>query len=512
MTGDAMTPSDGLEASDHDSPGARGRWVWVLLWVAVAAHFAGFYGHSLYRYSHYTCFEDLDHFEHWLWSTLNGELFYNFDHETSQFGVHCSPVLFLLLPVYACWQSPRLVLLVHVLFLSLAAVPLFMLARLALRDARAGLLIALAYLCYPPLNKMIMSPVAGTHEISLVPPFIVLMIYAAEARKPWLLLVSALLVLSVKENMPPVVAGLGVWLLLRRRYKIGAACIVGGVLWFAFAMFVVMPLGQGRNAFEMAALRVEFPPELGKSLPQVLVSCVTKPVTSLGVIFGPSRTRFMKEMLGPLGFLPVLSPEAWLPAAASWAQALLSSEDKFRCAYRWRHTALIPLVFVAATYAMLRVTLMLEWLRARKQVRLPAASSLAVALAAALFGLAWASHLWIDNWMPPSDAKEHAYIMTSERARQVDEALEVVPAKAKVIASHNLLNRFARRHGIGWLRQCHKDVWDYAVVDTRLSIPRHLPGHLKTQGYVEVARGGGVIVFRHPRPSVAVTDARAAPR
>ena len=63
-----------------------------------------------------------------LWNSVHGKMLYYPFLEQSIFGAHLYMIIFLLLPIYAVFQSPLTLLFLQSAFLGLAAFPLYLLA------------------------------------------------------------------------------------------------------------------------------------------------------------------------------------------------------------------------------------------------------------------------------------------------------------------------------------------------------------------------------------------------
>ena len=98
------------------------------------------------HYTFLTLGFDLSIFDQAFWSTLfKQRLFYetgdlSFNPGGSFFGVHFSPILFLLLPFYAIYPSAETLLVMHSAILALGLVPIYWMAR-----ERLGKKFALAF-------------------------------------------------------------------------------------------------------------------------------------------------------------------------------------------------------------------------------------------------------------------------------------------------------------------------------------------------------------------------------
>jgi len=494
-------PDEGLPVEIRTRRKSRPRWAVIVLAAATTIHFVGFSWHSLRRLDRYTCFEDLDHFEHVLWSTLNGKLLYDFNLRRTELAAHFSPALLLLVPVYACWQNPRSLIFIQMLCFSGGAVPLFLLARRVLRNDLPALLVALAYLSYPPLNLIITSPLGGIHDVFMAMPLIFLLAHAIETKRRRTIVVLVLLLMSVKENMPLLVATWGVWLLARKQWRMGVSFVAGGVIWFVVTIYVIMPWLQYRPLFEPATLRMDFAPGLGRGMNEVIAAFFTRPGTVLAVLLSPTRLRCVFETFASAGFLALACPGALVPASPVWAQNLLAASESFRAMYRWHQGIIVPFVFIGTVYGLPRITRVLWGCQRRLTSRRPRPWAICSCLAGIVLASAAASGWWMEYVLPASEAPEVRYIMSEEQARQVDRLVELVPADASIIASFNTLNRFARRHHLGWLRQCRYRAWDYVAADWGLPVPKGFKQWLIANQYRTVGQYGSFFLYQRPMHS-----------
>ena len=70
----------------------------------------------------------------------------------TQFAVHFSPILFLIVPVYALFQTPITLLVIKSTVIAIGAIPVFLLAKKILGTPIWGLFFAIGYLLYPALQ------------------------------------------------------------------------------------------------------------------------------------------------------------------------------------------------------------------------------------------------------------------------------------------------------------------------------------------------------------------------
>ena len=145
-------------------------WLVVASSVLYSAIFSFF---TLYKhYCFMTYAYDLGVFAQAFYTTLfEGKLFYQtpeirFFMTKSFFGIHFSPIMFLLLPIYALYPSAENLLVFQSVILGFAAIPLYMTAKELTGNRQLSLIIALLYLFYPPTH---ITNVDDFHLEALVP-------------------------------------------------------------------------------------------------------------------------------------------------------------------------------------------------------------------------------------------------------------------------------------------------------------------------------------------------------
>ncbi|MCW4044911.1 MAG: DUF2079 domain-containing protein [Candidatus Bathyarchaeota archaeon] len=131
----------------------------VLLFVAISIYCLVFSYFTVLKHNVFQSYAwDLGIFNQAMYTTLHeGQLFYNtvelyFNSSGSYFAVHFSPILFLLLPLYAVNPSPVTLLIIQSCVLPLAALPLYLLAKELLKNNKTAFMLAIAYLLYPAIQ------------------------------------------------------------------------------------------------------------------------------------------------------------------------------------------------------------------------------------------------------------------------------------------------------------------------------------------------------------------------
>jgi len=107
-----------------------------VVYLLVYVYFIVFLEYTILKHDAFRSYAwDLGIFNQSLWTTLKeGRFFYHtlelfLNQSGSFFAVHFSPVLFLMLPIYALYPKPETLLTLQTIILALGAFPLYLLAK-----------------------------------------------------------------------------------------------------------------------------------------------------------------------------------------------------------------------------------------------------------------------------------------------------------------------------------------------------------------------------------------------
>ena len=192
-----------------------------LILVPILVYIIFFSAYTCYmHYTFRTYAWDLGIITQSLWTTLNSDkILYStlevpYGNPTGNFlGVHFSPILLIILPVYALFQSPQTLLVFQSFILAIAALPLYWIARDKLQNKLFGLAFAIAYLLNPALHGV------NTYDFHLeifTPVFILFAFYYLEKGK-WLRAIPFIVLeLATLEFAPFMVFSLGFYFFLKK--------------------------------------------------------------------------------------------------------------------------------------------------------------------------------------------------------------------------------------------------------------------------------------------------------
>jgi uncharacterized membrane protein len=282
-----------------------------------------------------------------IWNTLQGHFWISaLKGDVNLFVDHTEPFYFLFLPFVAIFKTPLVIVYLQCLWLASGAVPLFLVARDRLKSRRAAWVIGLVYLTYRPFRNL---AIYDYHAIAFVIPLLFWAFYFLIRKQHRRFAVTALVALSCKETVGPVVAGMGLVLLVERRWRIGVATLILGAAVFVFDIKMVP--GFFGHAFYYNRLYSH----LGDNLFQVALSPVLRPRSFFGEFLQRPVLDYLIALFAPLAFLPLLSPRWLVPAVPAFLQVILASGSQ-KLGVGHHHTAeLMPFLFISTILSLAQI-------------------------------------------------------------------------------------------------------------------------------------------------------------
>lgn len=272
-------------------------------------------------------------------------------------GNHLNLILFLIAPVYFLFQSALTPLLLQTLALGFSAYPIYLIAKEELPE-KFSLLLLFSYLFYPCLGYVNLFEF---HPSAFATLFISFALYYMYKQKLGVYYLFVALTLLCQENMPLVIAPLGIYLLIiKRPFKWWFYTVVAGAAWFWAAEYVLIPhFGKGMIKF------IAIYGYLGNSLGGVFKNILAHPGIILKIALMKLNLIYLSQIFGPVLFLPLLSPISFLAGAPTLLQHLLSLREQEHTIYFHYTAEMIPFVFFASIFA-LKKTLSFKGLRVRE--------------------------------------------------------------------------------------------------------------------------------------------------
>ncbi|MEB3282038.1 MAG: DUF2079 domain-containing protein [Lyngbya sp.] len=229
-------------------------------------------------------------------------------------GQHFTPALLLWLPIYALFPSPVTLIFLQVTLVTAAGLVLYILARQHLEPPLSALIAVSFYAA----NAVIGPTLANFHDVSQIPLFVFSLLLAMEKRKWWLFWLFALFILGVREDSGVVLFGVGVYMILSRRYpKQGIGVCILSFGYMILLTNLIMPLFSEdiSQRFMMERFGQYAEGEEASTL-EIIWGIVSNPWRLIVEIFTPFFGT-VKYLLGqglPLAFVPAVAPASWMIA------------------------------------------------------------------------------------------------------------------------------------------------------------------------------------------------------
>jgi uncharacterized membrane protein len=398
---------------------------------------------------------DLGVFDQVIWNTSQGRPFQNtiLLDSPNYIGKHLSLIPLLLAPLYRIWPDPRFLLIIQSVLLALGALPVFWLAREKLENEYAAFVFAAAYLLSPALESANLNEF---HPGSLSTTFLLYAFYffhriqvkeeekgnvRRQGKQDYLwFAVFAVLAIGCKEDIPLLVAMMGLYILVVQRHvKLGLATLSIAILWFWLALYVIIPRSNPTGQWFFGRHFSKW----GDTPLTIALSLLTHPQWVWEFLMeGNKLVAYLYPLLAPIGFLSLLSPETFLVA-------LPSLVINFFGGYWWldqptsflKHyvAPAIPFVMISGIWGTNRLVGWLGNMFKIERVWLTAILSSLVAILSLLFhysyGLSPLSKGFIAPAVTPHD-------------RLVNEFAKLIPPDASLITTYQLTSHFSQRREI----------------------------------------------------------------
>jgi uncharacterized membrane protein len=420
-----------------------------LLWAAIAAYATGFAALSVLRHRGFeTGRFDLGNMVQAVWSTAHGrplQVTNLHGAQVSRLAAHVDPILVVFAPLWWLWPSPSLLLTAQALVVALGGLPLFWLARKHTGSERTALGFSLAYLLFPATEWMTLNEF---HPVALACPLLLSAIWYLDEDRLVPFALFGLLAALTREEIPFVIAGLGVWYALgRRRWLAGGAIAVAGVVAAVIAVDVVIPHFRHGSASFYGRYDA-----VGGSASGIVRKAFTDPGRLISVAFDHRGNHYLLDLLLPIAGLALLAPLLLVALLPELALNLLSSVDAQSSIHYHYVAGEVPILFAAAAIGARRLGR-----------RAGAAATVAVLAATTGNYLLGPIPLW--RFLPGGETLQARSAEVSRHDRIAARELNLIPRSAPVTATNALGAHLSERRRIFSFPYFRRAAW--VVVDER---------------------------------------------
>ncbi|HLX39370.1 MAG TPA: DUF2079 domain-containing protein, partial [Ktedonobacteraceae bacterium] len=345
-------------------------WVATGLVALLACLYAGYF--IVYLTSREAAFlthaEDLGIMDQAIWTTLHGNMLHmticNVVGDTNcyslngipRFAIHFEPVLFIVSLFYIPWPNPDTLLVLQSIVVATGALPAFWLARLRLRNEWASVGIAALYLFYPAQQ---FAQVNDFHAVTFTASLLLFTLYFMYTRRTLWLFVFAILSMACKEEIPLVIIMFGLWsILFQHRWRSGLALTLLAAVWAVVGLSIIphifSPLGHPLLTTRYAGLN--------QGYLHYVLHLVAHPSTTIKqYILEPSHLYYLRVLLTPAGYLPLLAPWVLILAVPSIALNLLSSDPNMYSGMFQYNAEIVPVLIFSTIEAIVLIIWLAQW-------------------------------------------------------------------------------------------------------------------------------------------------------
>lgn len=351
-----------------------------------------------------------------LWLLANGKEPFSTIVAKPMLADHFQPGLALLTPLYWLGGGVTTLLVVQSAALAATGPALYALARAFGARPVLAAVPALLWIVCPFVARLNLWEFRPTAFVSVL---LVLSALAALRGRVWMLGTTALLALSLKEDVALAYLGLGAVLVVHGQRRIGTAVAALSTAWFVVASLVVRSGSGAQGAFGR-----RFAGDRGDSVAEAFVWMLQHPLATAGDIVQDSLF-YVLLLLIATGGLALLAPLWMLVALPSAAHNALSAYEPQHLLSFHYHQLTMTGLFLAAAVGVRRLE-QAGW-------PLRAAAGVGIALAAVLAVAA-------GNWAHAHESE--GVRLPRDATRQ---ALSLIPPDAPVTASTHLLPHLSQR-------------------------------------------------------------------
>lgn len=341
-----------------DADATRKAW-WVglvsatLLSIGYGVYFSVFTlaDHNAFRTHAY----DLGIFDQVMYHAVHqGKMLFTVVHNPPEsfWGVHFSPALYLLAPLYALYEDARTLLVAQSFLLGAGAVTLYAFAARKVHPLSASVL-SVSYLLYAALHGV---NTFGFHAVALAPLLLLLTLFYLERDNLALFWLFLALSLLIKEDLALTGAAIGLYLLAKGRFALGLGVTgVCALTFFAVIKMIIPHFSEGDYSLIEGRFGDVIAPS-SQGLVGVVETGLSNPLYLLTyIVSNPNKLAYLCQLFVPVMFLPLLAGRAWLIIVPALATALLSSfGGQFNIGNQYP-AVIIPLVYVLAVLGLSRL-------------------------------------------------------------------------------------------------------------------------------------------------------------
>jgi uncharacterized membrane protein len=297
---------------------------------------------------------DLAIFNQVFYNSSLGNLFDLSIHPPTYLGDHFTPIILLLLPIYFIFKSPIILLFLQALFLALAAIPLYLIAKNHLNPTNT-LFIIILYLFNPVILNIALFEF---HLLTLVPFFIFWTFYFYDKKKFIPFLIFCILSLLIREDIALIIFMFGIlaaW--ERKNLKFILSPILLSSIYFMTALKLVSYFSPYDNYKFLIYYQW-----LGNNFPEIITNFFLKFHLVFQHIFTFQTMEMILGFFMVFLFIPLLKPKYLLLSSVVFLQISLSGISSGVILQTHYGAIFITVLAIAAIFSLKEISINIKYL------------------------------------------------------------------------------------------------------------------------------------------------------
>jgi len=389
-------------------------------------------------------------------------------------GDHIEWILFIILPIYALFKTPIILIIIQAIFISTGAFIIYILAKKILKNEIAALILCLTYLAHPAIQYALLF---DFHTTVLPLPFIILAVYALTQRKYKLLVISLVFTAICKEYFALIMIPFGIFIffidmkgskrftrfkkisiqkLFSKQRIIGISILLLGITWFLVNINILVPLFHGDSYVYIQGGNSYF----GESITETIKIILLNPVYSAKYLFTLNKFAFLILFSASVffGLFALFAPEYLFLGITELAIILLYTKNSLSEIVYHHQIPLVGFVLAATVIGISRIPKLIKSKKDSKGIIIACSIGvLSTTILANIFFGPFAILYDVNN-----------FNINTPYVKAGNEILSMIPEDASVAAPNWAIPHLSRRNEIYQLRHFIEGLTpntDYLVMD-----------------------------------------------
>ena len=295
-----------------------------------------------YKYEHFGYYDwDLAYFAQAMFNLSHGSTYASI-FDANFFANHSNLISILLVPFYKVFTCPFFLVFLKVFSYVTAGYLIFLISKERL-GAGIAVILMILYFCYPPNVFGLLYE----FDFESIAPGLLVLLYFFYKKDNWIgFMVTAILVILIKENLPLIVAAFGLCGMVQKQKKFiwGVVPFLLGIISFVVLTNIIIPLA-GSHALGNHPYMGHYS-KFGNSFVSIVFNLIAHPGFIINKLGLHHNLVWIFEMIGPLIFMPLADFGSLVLVLPIFLMHLLSSAYQEHTIYYAYSLTMVPFLFL----------------------------------------------------------------------------------------------------------------------------------------------------------------------